>query len=202
MILQKALMVGAGTVVLAGSSYGGYRILNDADRMPVRNQAQEAVASLSDEGVRGSRSDEAGSGVPVGDFGERADLVGRVSLVGDGYLDIAVFADGTAGVPGTPAASVGGQGTGAGQGRGGRNAGVAPTVPPAATAGETVRVTLSDATEYLLVSGGPDSDPSSIGSGDISEGDMVSVWIAADDDDTMKIAERITVREAGVQPSR
>jgi len=203
MILQKTLMIGAGAVVLTGSSYGGYRILNDTDRTPVRNQAQESSASLSEEGVRGSRPDEAGSDGTVGDFGERADLVGRVSVVGDGYLDISVFADpGTAGVPGTPAASVVGQGTGAGQGRGGRNAGTTPSALPVPEESETIRVMLSDGTEYFLVSGGPDSESLSVGVTDVAEGNMVSVWISDSADGTIKTAKRITVREAGVQLSR
>lgn len=196
-MIHKGILAAAGTVILAGSSYGGYTVIreqrvnrNDVGvQVETRSQVQQTVGKPSDPDVRGNRPEEAGDGVPVGESGERADISGIVSAIGDGYADVATFSG-----AGT------GPGTGSGAGRGGRGAAVSADAPTPET-GETVRIVLLDSTEYLVSAGGPDTEQAGATLADLEEGVTVSVWLEADDDDTMKAAERIVIRD-GAAPLR
>lgn len=191
-MIHKAVIAAAGSLALAGSAYGGYAVIReqranqeaDRNRIAIQTGVREAVGKPADEEVRGNRPEGAGDGAPIGEPGARADVSGVVSAVGDGYADIATFT---------------GLGAGSGSGqRAGGGRGSAETDVPMPETGETVRIILSESTEYLLSAGGPDAGQSDASFSDLGAGGIVSVWFAGDDDDIMKTAERIVIREEAV----
>ncbi len=193
-MIHKALLAVAGTAIVAGSAYGGYVVIREQRMEQEQTRSQEAVRSgvrqtagqLSDTEGQGNRPDGAGDGVPEAGI-ERADIMGRVEAVGDGYLDVVTFS--------TP-----GMGAGGGMsGRGNMGAGE-PNEQPDPGEGETKRVYFDDGTEYFTAAGGPDAEQTEANFGDIGEGDMVSVWFTEGDDDTMR-ATRIVTREGGIGPA-
>lgn len=196
-MVRGMIMAAVGTVVLAGSTYGGYRIVSrnvDRTQAEIGEQAMTGKPSITD--VRGNRPETAGDVPPVPDDVTRADLSGRIVTVGDGYLEIVTFVSG----PGTGAiAPEDGALRPSGQGNVARE-GAERMTPPGGVSGpetgETVRVSFGEATGFFTGSGGPGSDRTEIPVDDISEGDMASVWLAATEDDNMAEAEVIVVRTA------
>jgi len=188
-MIRKALLSVVGTVIVAGSAYGGYVVIREQqteqnrNREAVRSGVRQTAGQPSDTEGRGNRPDGAGDGVPETGI-ERADIMGRVSAVGDGYIDIVTFSD-----PGMGA----GRGP-SGHGDMGAGKSGERTEPEE---GEMKRVYFDDGTEYFTAAGGPDAEQTEAESGDMEAGDMVSVWLAEADGDTMKAA-RIVIRDGGM----
>jgi hypothetical protein len=192
-MMHKGIFAAAGAVIIAGSAYGGYAVIREQGTERNREQNRESVQAEVREAesagnagsaeARGNRPEGAGDGIPSEDGGERADIMGRVESVGDGYVDIATVED---------------PGAGAGRGTGVRGTGD-PSERPEPEEGETKRVYFDDGTECFIGGGGSGMESADAEIGDIEEGDIVSVWLADADGDTMK-ASRIIVRDGDMGP--
>ena len=187
-MIQKAALAAAGTVILAGSAYGGYMVIREqqANHEQTREIApvdiREMTEKWSDEGTRDNLPEDAGDGKGS----DRADIAGRIESIGDGYVDVAVFTN--SGTDVKP--SSGGRGTG-------MHKSGALKKQSEFEEGETRRVYFDDATEYLV--GGADTERVETGIEDMEGGDVVSVWLTESDSDTMN-ASQVVIHGDGAGP--
>lgn len=178
--MNKSVIVGAEVVILAGSVYGGYRIISQGVGTAGQSDNRNNRSSISDSKVRSGGE-------------EQADVSGRVVSVGDGYVEVEVMT-----APAGPREDGGGakQQVPSSERPAEKNAPKGDA--PKSGGGTIVKISLTDSTDVLLSSGNAGSEEISVSSAaDLAEGVMVSVWLTDDGSDTLKTAKRLVVRTGG-----